>query len=137
MSDFGVGLVASVQNHESSLAFVDIFTDGTSLLGVVDTGQSNEIILDLEGSTKRHSISNNGFGLLLSEIKHNTNKSCTEPRKNTCLIYYHLQILLLCWHLLSIVPMDIPVLSEVNIEHFLLINILKLLFFVSIFDVFV
>ena len=45
-----------------------------------------------------------------------------------------IRILLLSWHFLTVVPMDIPVLPEVNIEHLLLIDVLEGLLLVFVVD---
>ena len=46
-------------------------------------------------------------------------QSYAHPRENTGFIYDHLDVLIFSWHLLPIVPMDIPVLTEMNVHHFL------------------
>jgi hypothetical protein len=126
-----------MKNHQSSFTFMDILSNRSSFFCIIFACECYQVILNLESCSERNCILNNSFGLLFVEIKNDTYKSGTEPWENTCLIYDHLQILFLCWHLFPIMPVNIPILSEVNIEHFFLIYVLKCLFLISVMNIFI
>ena len=56
---------------------MDVLSKGTSLLGIVFTSQSDEVILYLEGSSKRDSVFDNGLSLFFSEVENDSHKSGT------------------------------------------------------------
>ena len=58
-----VTLVVRVEHHQSSLTLMDILSKGASLLGIVLTGQSDQVILYLECGSQRNSVSDYSFGL--------------------------------------------------------------------------
>lgn len=114
---------------------MNIFSDGSSFFCVIFRSQGDQIVLDLESGTESHCVFTDGLSLLLSEVQDNTNKSCAQPWKYRSFVNYHLDVLFLCWHFFAVMPMNVPVLTKVNVEHFFLIDILESLSLVFILDV--
>jgi hypothetical protein len=47
---------------------MNVFSNCSSLFGIILGGQSNQVILDLESGSKGNSVLGDSFGLLLSEV---------------------------------------------------------------------
>lgn len=111
---------------------MDIFTDKSTFFGILFAYDSNEVILYLEGSSQRFYVLNNFLFLNWINRKYSRNKSNTHTWKTTGFVNHHLKILLFSWHDVSIMPMNIPVLSKMNVYHFFWVNFEK---FVTYFRV--
>lgn len=111
-----VALAVGVRDNESSLAFVDVFGDDATLLGV-DVGlDGDQVVLDLEGRTELLNIVDHFGRIFLHDVG---DESDAQTRQDGGLVDDHVQVLLLGRHFVAIVPVDVPVLTKMQVGGFL------------------
>lgn len=69
------------------------------------------------------------FNTLIPKFAFNyaNNEANTHPWEDTGFVDDHMNILTFSWHLLSIMPVDVPILAEMNVHHFFGIYLLKII----------
>ena len=109
---------------------MDVLADQPPFFGVVLRKNRYKVVLDLKSCSQKLNILDHfealameifcAFTLQLHMTLYNAcDQSDTHPRENTGFIYDHLEVLIFSWHLLPVVPVNIPVLTEVDVHHLL------------------
>ena len=107
-----------MDNHESAFAFLDVFTESSSLLSIAFRINSEDIIHDLERGTHHVDEAAKGGLRLCALPSHLTNHSQRHAGQARRLVLDHLVVL--GWRgqsILLVVPVDVPALAKVNRGH--------------------